>query len=40
MNTILEKVVHNQLTDFLCGNNILDIFSLDFGPNIAQNQHY
>ncbi len=30
MNKILEKVVHNQLTDFLCGNNILDIFQSGF----------
>ncbi len=30
INKILEKVVHNQLTDFLCGNNILDIFQSGF----------
>ncbi len=25
-----QYVVHNQLTDFLCGNNILDIFQSGF----------
>lgn len=30
MNKILEKVVHNQLTDFLIVNNIMDIFQSGF----------
>lgn len=30
MNKILEKVVHNQLVDFLIGNNIIDIFQSGF----------
>jgi len=30
MNKILEKVVHNQLVNFLSGNNIIDIFQSGF----------
>ncbi len=30
MNKILEKVVHNQLVNFLSGNNIMDIFQSGF----------
>lgn len=30
MNKILEKVVHNQLTDFLMENNIMDVFQSGF----------